>query len=152
MKKVILLLGIAMSLAVGPVIAMSSPAYAEKKAAKELKEGEVAPEFEYYEVPPVNLPVITERGLTQQVSLAISIEIPYGKKEEIAVFGPKLVDAYIRDLFGVLGNGQIMVKGGAVDVNVLKSRLTAVTERVLGKDKKELCRELLLQAVQQHNI
>lgn len=148
MKRVIILLGLILSLAVAPAFFTASAAQAA--GGGEAKEGP-APDFEYYQVPPVNLPIITERGLTQQVSLAISIEVPYGKKTEAALYGPKLVDAYIRDLFGALGAGQIMVKGGAVDVESLKTRLTAVTQKVFGKDK-ELCRELLLQAVQQHSI
>lgn len=149
MRKVIMLLGVVMAMAIAPTFLMSTEAQASGGAAK--KEGEALPEFEYYQVPPVSLPVITERGLTQQVSLAISIEVPYGKKDAAALYGPKLVDAYIRDLFGALGTGQVMVKGGAVDVESLKTRLTAVTEKVFGKDK-EICRELLLQAVQQHSI
>lgn len=150
MKKAIMLLGTIMSLAILPAVA--TPAFAQEGAKKEAgKEGEATPEFEYYQVPPVSLPVITERGLTQQVSLAISIEVPYGKKDAAALYGPKLVDAYIRDLFGALGAGHVLVKGGAVDVETLRTRLTAVTEKVLGKDK-EICRELLLQAVQQHSI
>lgn len=147
MNKVIILLGVVMSLSLAPAFTSAQSAEAAGGAKKE----GVIPEFEYYQVPPVSLPVITERGLTQQVSLAISIEIPYGKKDEVALFGPKLVDAYIRDLFGALGTGQVMVKGGAVDVESLKTRLTAVTQKVFGKEK-ELCRELLLQAVQQHSI
>lgn len=147
MKRVIIFLGLIFALAVAPAFLATSSAQAAGGAEKEGP----APDFEYYQVPPVNLPIITERGLTQQVSLAISIEVPYGKKTEAALYGPKLVDAYIRDLFGALGSGQVMVKGGAVDVESLKTRLTAVTQKVFGKDK-ELCRELLLQAVQQHSI
>ncbi len=116
------------------------------------KEAEAASgDVEYYEVPPLIVPVVGEKGAMQQVSLAISLEVPPGKKDVVSAYGPRLVDAYISDLFGALGSGQVMMRGNMVDVTKIKTRLTSVTERVLG-DKKENMKGLLLQAVQQRPI
>lgn len=140
MKKAIAIFAVCLSLMSAPVLAAGGG------------EASPPPEFEYYQVPPVMLPVINELGAVQQVSLAISLECPFGKKGELAAYGPRLVDAYISDLFAALGAGHIMLRGEVVDVARLKERLTAVTEKVLGEEGKANMRGLLIQAVQQHKI
>lgn len=105
------------------------------------------PDFEYLQMDALNLPIITSKGLTQQVSLLVSLEVDYGKKDEIGVFKPRLADAYIQDLYGALGAGYALIQGNIVDVRQLKARLTSVTDRVLGPDHK--VRDVLLQVVQQ---
>jgi hypothetical protein len=131
-----MLLGLALVVAASPVMA------ADEKAP---------PEFEYYQVPAMLLPVITDKGLTQQIGISVSLETPYGQKDAVAEYAPRLVDAYIRDLFGAVGSGQIMMKGNVVDTEKLKARLSKVTQNVLG-DKKDMVKNVYLQAVQQHGI
>lgn len=138
MKKAIMFLGLAMMVAVSPV------------RAEEAKDA-TPPEFEYYQVPAMMLPVITADGLTQQVGISVSLETPYGKKDAVAAYAPRLVDAYIRDLFGALGSGQVMMKGNMLDVEKVKARLALVTEKVLGEDK-DIVKNVFLQAVQQNRI
>lgn len=104
------------------------------------------PEFEYLEMAPLVLPIITESGLTQQVSLVVSLELPYGKTAEVKPYEPKLADAYLQDLYGALGTGHAMMRGGVIDVMAVKTRLTDVTTKVLGADKFH---SVLLQVVQQ---
>lgn len=104
------------------------------------------PDFEYIEMRPLVLPVITERGLMQQVSLVISLEVPYGGTEPVKALMPKLADAYISDLYGALGVGQGLMKDGAVNMPAIHKRLTKNTIRVMGPDKVH---SVLLQAVQQ---
>lgn len=138
--------GVFAVLGVAGCLALSAtPAMAEEKSE------ESGAALEYYQVPPVVVPVVTEKGVTQQVALAISLEVPPGKKDKISSYGPRLVDAYLSDLFGALGSGQIMMRGNMVDITAIKTRLTSVTERVLGEDKENM-KGLLLQAVQQHRI
>lgn len=145
MKKIIAIFAVCL-------LFMATPVQAEGGGGEGGEAAAPAPDFEYYEVPPVMLPVINELGAVQQISLAISLECPYGKKAALALYGPRLVDAYIRDLFGALGAGHVMARGEVVDVETLKKRLTAVTEKVLGEEGKENMRGLLIQAVQQHRI
>lgn len=105
------------------------------------------PEFEYVKMDPITLPVITSKGLTQQISLVVQLEVDWGKKDEIAPYEPRLTDAYLRDLYGALGAGHGLMKDDFVDVEQIKQRLTAVTDKVLGPDHK--VHAVLLQALQQ---
>lgn len=138
-RKVIILLSLCL-------ILLSGGAFAQEAESK--KDGILPPDFEYVRLAPLMLPVITDQGLTQQVSLAITLELTYGKKDKISAYAPRLVDAYLRDLFGAVGAGHVMMRGNVLDIDALKGRLTAVTERVLGEEKKEV-HEVLLQAVNQ---
>jgi len=103
--------------------------------------------FEYVDLNPLTVPVINEKGVVQQVSLSISLECPMGKRDLVNIYKPRLMDAYLRELYGALGSGRAMMQGNIVDVEELKSRLTIVTERVVGSD---LVSEVLLQSVQQY--
>lgn len=103
------------------------------------------PDFDYVELRPLVVPVITERGVTQQVSLIISLEIPFGMREAVRVKEPRLTDAYLRDLYGILGAGGLMKKG-IVDAHAVKRRLVKATGKVL---EEEEFKDVLLQVVQQ---
>lgn len=104
-------------------------------------------DFEYLQMEPLTLPIISVKGVTQQVSLLVSLEIDYGQSEEITIYKPRLADAYLQDLYGALGAGYGMMSGNVIDVRQIKQRLLAVTDKVLGPDRK--VREVLLQVVQQ---
>ena len=124
----------------------SFPAFAEAKA----EESALAhPDFEYYQISPIIVPVITDKGLTRQVSMVVAIEIPYGKMDDIQKFRPRLMDAYIRDLYGAMGAGHVLMRADMVDVEALRTRLIKVTERVVGN---QLAKDVLLQAVTQYAI
>jgi hypothetical protein len=64
--------------------------------------------------------------------------------------GPRLIDAYLQDLYGALSAGHGLMKDNFVDVVQVKQRLTAVTDRILGPDHK--VHEVLLQVLQQHQM
>lgn len=120
-------------------------AYAEEGGEGKKNDGP-PPDFEYLQLQPLTLPVITADGLSQQVSLLVSLEVPYGTKDAIKEQEPKLADAYISDLYGALGTGAVMMRDNVINVNLLKARLAKDTARVLGPDKVH---DVLLQAVQQ---
>jgi hypothetical protein len=123
-------------------------AYAEEGGEKEKVDPNAPhPDFEYLQLDPLNLPIITTNGLTQQVSLLVSLEVDFGKKDDIGVYKPRLADAYIQDLYGALGSGFALMQGNIVDVRQIKQRLTSVTDKVLGPDHK--VHDVLLQVVQQ---
>jgi len=105
------------------------------------------PDFDYIKIDPITLPVITAKGLTQQVSIVVQLEIDWGKRDEIAIYEPRLIDAYLQDLYGTLGAGHGMMKDNVVDIDAVKKRLTAVTDKVLGPDHK--VRAVLLGTLQQ---
>lgn len=103
--------------------------------------------IEYYDLMPLTVPVVTDKGLVQQVSVSVSLECAPGKRDKIAAYRPKLMDAYLRELYGALGAGQAMIRNDVVDVEAVKLRLTDVTERVVGPD---MVSDVLLQSVHQY--
>lgn len=102
---------------------------------------------EYYDLMPLTVPVVTDKGLVQQVSVSVSLECAMGKRDKIAAYKPKLMDAYLRELYGALGAGQAMIRDDVVDVEAVKLRLSDVTQRVVGPD---MVSDVLLQSVHQH--
>lgn len=106
-------------------------------------------ERDYVALRPISIPVINEQGLVQQVSIALSLECPMGKREDVSGAEPRLMDAYLRELYGALGSGRVMMRGNVVDVDAIKTRLTAVTDRIVGPG---LVSDVLLQSVQQYSM
>ena len=100
----------------------TASAYASEGEGGEGGDGQPVhnPDFEYLQMKPLILPIITDRGLTQQVSLVVSLELPFGEKKEIEEQEPRLADAYLQDLYGALGSGQAMMKGRMIDVYAVK--------------------------------
>ncbi|MDE1151115.1 MAG: hypothetical protein PW788_01140 [Micavibrio sp.] len=135
------ILGVLLTLSVTPAMAEEAEGGGEGGKALAIK-----PDFEYFEMKPIILPIITDKGLTQQVSLVISLELPYGTRDDIKPLEPKLADAYIGNLYGALGSGGVMMKGNIIDVVAVKDRLTKETTRILGEGKVH---QVLLQVVQQ---
>lgn len=104
------------------------------------------PEFEYLELKTLTLPVITDRGITQQVSMIVSLELPYGEKAGVEAMTPRLADAFLQDLYGAFSANHDLMAGNVINVQAVKNRLTAVTTRVLGPEKVH---DVLLQVVHQ---
>lgn len=105
--------------------------------------------FEYLELDPLILPIVDSKGVSQTVSLVIAIEVPSSSaKIKAQNKAPKLKDAFIQDMYGVL-NKHAALKGGVLQVDVLKKRLNHVSERVLGEENVN---DVLLQVVQQRPI
>lgn len=122
----------------------------ESSAGKDKKEGEAAhPDFAYHEMKPFVLPIITDKGLTQQVTIVVSLEVPYDHKEEVATMEPKLTDAYLQELYGALGNGEAFMIGKVLNVAAVKEKIAKTTTRVLGEEK---IHDVLLQVVQQQPL
>lgn len=126
---------------------------ADEAKAKEAEghEGDEAakPEPEYVQLDPLILPIINAQGVTQTISLVITIEVPDAvSAEKVTARAPRLKDAYIQDLYGALGR-QASTQGGVVDVGAIKARLNAITRRVMGEG---VTGDVLLQVVQQRPI
>lgn len=100
---------------------------------------------EYVKFEPLILPIVDNEGLTQVVSLVVAIEVSSAEdKTTVTNLMPRLTDAFIQDMYGVL-NGEAM-KGGIIQVGFLKDRLNKVSAKVLGGEIKS---NVLLQVVQQ---
>ncbi len=104
---------------------------------------------EYVKLDPLLLPIIDEDGVQQVVSMVVAIEVGgVSDADKIKAMRPKLTDAYIQDMYGIL-NKHAALKGGIIQVQMIKERLNKITDEVVG-DKIDT--EVLLQVVQQRPI
>lgn len=103
----------------------------------------------FIELSPLILPIVDENGVNQVVSLVVVIEVADEKAAEtVKVLQPRLNDAYIRELYGVL-NKHAAMRGGVLQVGMIKERLVGISGGVLGEDVVE---DVLLQVVQQRPL
>jgi flagellar FliL protein len=120
---------------------------AEKQAAK--KASAEAKNLRFVEMDPIILPIIDSTGVTQVVTLVISLEvIGEDNAEHATLMAPRLKDAYIQDMYGVL-NRKASMEGGVIKVEELKERLNKISSKVLGDNK---INDVLLQVVNQRPI
>ncbi len=123
----------------------------EKEAGNHAKDesGGHGEEYTYVELDPLILPIIDEYGLNQVVSLVVSLEIlDPTMVEKVEKMQPRLKDAFIQDMYGVL-NRQAALKDGVVQVAKIKARLNKISKKVMGDD---VIHDVLLQVVQQRPI
>ena len=112
-------------------------------------DGHSSDKFQYVEMDPLILPIIDSEGISQNLSLVIVLEVENTRnKEKVLDYQPRLKDAYIQELYGVL-NKQAALEGGVLKVKVIKERLHTISNRVLGEDTVQ---DVLLQVVQQRPI
>ena len=152
MKK---LIGMALSIClmagagIGIIQFLSKPAQASEQADKKAEGEAGTPEVAFVEMKPLVLPIVDQNGVSQIVSLVVSLEASSPEvKAEIEKYSPRLLDAFIQDMYGALSRKSAM-EGGMVQVGYIKSRLNRVTAEVLGKDK---VKDVLLQVVQQRPV
>ncbi len=102
----------------------------------------------YVKLDPLLLPIIDEDGIQQVVSMVVSIEVHSDEAARVKQYSPRLTDAYIQNLYGIL-NRHAALKNGIIQVRMIKDRLNKVTDEVLVDD---IDTEVLLQLVQQRPI
>lgn len=104
---------------------------------------------EFVQMDPLILPIVDNTGVSQVISLVIALEVPdSASKSEVEALTPRLKDAYIQEMYGVLSKHAAM-KGGVLQVGYLKERLNSISAEVLGKEKFN---DVLLQVVEQRPI
>lgn len=129
---------------------MDEAAKAEHKA-KEATAAAAATEAqrEFVQMNAMIFPLIGDRGVTQTISLVVSLEVPdAATAEEVKKLTPRLTDAFIQDMYGTL-NRESAMQNGVLQVAPLKARLNKITTKVLGEGKVN---DVLLQVVQQRRI
>ena len=103
----------------------------------------------FVELDPLMLPVINERGARQMVSIVVVIEVSDERKAaSVERMAPRLKDAFIQDMYGILSH-QAAMRDGVVQVGIVKQRLNKVSRRIMGDDMIE---DVLLQVVQQRRL
>jgi len=119
----------------------------EHKAAKE--EHKDKSHHKFVEIEPLVLPIIDKSGVTQVVSIVVVIEVGDEKKAAMVTqLQPRLKDAYIQELYGVL-NRHAAMPDGVLQVGMVKERLNTISEKVMGEGVIE---DVLLQVVNQRPI
>ncbi len=126
--------------------------HAPKEAKADKKEGGghgEKPQMAFVKMDPLILPIMDENGVSQIISLVVALEVKDEETaKEVQFMAPKIKDAYLQDMYGVL-NRKAALEGGAVQVGMIKKRLNMITNKVLGEDKVS---DVLLQVVQQRPI
>jgi flagellar FliL protein len=119
------------------------------KEEKHAKNDAHAEHVEFVELDALILPIIDEEGVNQTVSMVIAIEVgnPEAAKK-VESMAPRLKDAYIQELYGVL-NKNAALKDGVIQVGMIKERLNTISTKVMGED---VVSDVLLQVVQQTPI
>lgn len=118
------------------------------KGAEDAKAGNNLPPT-FVELKPLVLPVVDKDGVSQIISIVISVETDDpAKAAQIELMRPRLTDAYIQGMYGVLNSKSVMADG-VLQVGYIKSKLHAITVKVMGKDKVT---DVLLQVVQQRHV
>ncbi len=132
---------------IGPV---DEAAKAEHEAKKEAAaEGAAAPAEQFVRLDALIFPIIDEKGVSQVVSIVVSLEVPDAEAaKEVERLSPRLRDAYIQDMYGML-NRKNSMENGVLSVAMIKERLNKMSLKVLGETKFN---DVLLQVVQQRQI
>ncbi len=121
----------------------------EHAAAKEVKKDSKPEHLAFVEMDPLILPIIDAEGINQLVSLVIVLQVHDEKqKAEVTAQMFRIKDAYIQDMYGSL-NKNVAIKDGVLQVDILKQKLSAASNRVLGDD---VVSDVLLQVVQQRQL
>jgi flagellar FliL protein len=104
---------------------------------------------EYVELDALILPILDENGVSQIVSIVVALEVAdVQTKDTVKQMSPKIKDAFIQDMYGVL-NEHAALKGGVIQVQMLKERLSRISDEVVGDD---MIMNVLLQVVKQRPI
>ncbi|NBX65818.1 MAG: flagellar basal body-associated FliL family protein [Proteobacteria bacterium] len=119
----------------------------ETAKVEEKAEGEEGGKIAYVPMQPIILPIIDQDGISQTVSLVVSLEVrDAAKVAEVEQNLPVLADAFLSDMYGTLSKKSSM-EGGVIKVSQLKARLVEITKRVMGEGAVN---GVLLQVLQQH--
>lgn len=120
--------------------------HAAKEADDHGKGGHGGAKFQYVELDPLILPIVDNRGVSQTISMVVMIQVEdAAAAENVTQMAPRLKDAYIQEMYGVL-NQHAALRGGVVQVGEIKKELTAISHKVMGEG---VVQDVLLQVVQQ---
>ncbi len=103
----------------------------------------------YVNIGPIILPVITNAGPQQIVTMIVSLEVKDTyDSDKVREKLPRLIDAYMRALYGRL-DGSTMHHGTIVNIDFVKQRVKQATLEIMGPDIVE---DVLIQAVAQRQV
>ncbi len=118
----------------------------KSKGPEDVSGGRFAGDPIYVHLEPFVIPVITDDGAEQIVTMLIDLEVKdFDSGDKIHSEMPKIRDALMRYLYGGLGNGDLR-NGRMVDVTRIKAKAKRALAEVVGNDE---VRDVLIQAVAQ---
>jgi flagellar FliL protein len=116
---------------------------------KEARKADEAEALRYVKIRPLFIPIIGDKGVSEDVSISITIEVPDSERAQVVrTDEPFLTDAFIHDMYGVLNNFSGR-RDGVVRVDVIKDRLNRTSRRILGDENVN---DVLLEVVYQQRI
>lgn len=135
-----------MALGLGATVFSSNTALAASEAHDEAA---VTDEILYVHLNPIIVPILSDKGATQIITLVVAIEVPDNESVGIVERNRiRLTDAFLTDMYGVLDKSQL-IKNGYIDIERVKSRLNKITKRVVGEERIS---GVMLEAVQQRKV
>jgi flagellar basal body-associated protein FliL len=143
-----LLAVLALSLSINHGVASAAGGGSDKGASNQLEE--LSLDYgAFIALDPLTLPIVDDLGITQMVSMTIVVEAKSERYRDIVRnVTPRLKDAYIQELYGVLHQDQAM-NNGIVNAKMLKKEILRITIKVLGAD---VVNDVLLQGVNQRTM
>lgn len=126
----------------------------KKGGEKENKEGSISGgKFEgdpfYVHLTPFILPVVTEKGAEQIVTLMVDLRVKDGSTANKAQDNmPRIKDAMMGVLYGGLGSGELR-NGALVDVAGVRRKIMSAVTSIMGEGTVE---EVLIQAIAQRRL
>jgi hypothetical protein len=120
-----------------------------KKAPSDVSGGRFEGDPVYVHLSPMILPVISENGAEQIVTLQVTIEVTdFDAADDVHTNMPKVMDSLMRALYGGLGNGDLR-NGQLIDVAKIKSKAIGAVGEAVGARK---VRDVLIEAVAQRRL
>lgn len=103
----------------------------------------------YVKMDPLVVPVMDREGISQTVSMLITLEVADEEgAKKIEDLKPRVKDAMIQNMYGMLYHASAM-ENGAVKISYIKERLNQAAVKVMGEG---VVKDVLLQMVQQNPI
>lgn len=104
---------------------------------------------QYVELAPLVLPILDKNGVSQMLSLVVVIEVEDEVvAKEVEYLAPRLKDAYIQNMYGVLSRKTVLIDG-VLRVDVVKNLLNEISDEVLGEG---VAQDVLLMVVEQRPL
>lgn len=103
----------------------------------------------YVELDPLMLPVIDGNGLSQMINMVVVVEVSSERKaNKVRNMEPRIKDAYIQSMYGMLSHKSVM-KDGTIHISKVKNTLRDLTIAIMGDGIVE---DVLLQVLEQRRM
>jgi flagellar FliL protein len=126
-----------------------APKEGGEKKPEGISGGRFAGDPVYVHISPMVLPVISDNGAEQLVTIQIDVEVrDFDIADNLHSNMPRVMDALMQALYGGLGQGSLR-HGKLVDVAKVKAKATTALEGIMGADN---IRNVLVQGVSQRML